>query len=142
MNTVDVSSKILFEMARQIKKVPTNLSCRQCRQLVAGLLPNNEEDNFIYGIIIPHNRIICGIHTKIVYIPHEETICFCEKCSEVLKKVSRIMKRENSSPFPINGGHFITISELTKNGETEFFSRFQGNLEEFRKIMSLLKKEG
>ena len=140
MDTIDVSSKALSQMARQIKTVPTNISCHECNHLVAGLLPNNKANNFIYGVIIPHTRIVCGIHEKVVYIPHEETICFCGECSHILTKISRVIKNGNASHLPINGGYFITISELERNGNTKFFSRFQGSLEEFQKIMLLLKK--
>ena len=140
MDTIDISSKILLQIARQIQAVPTNLSCYQCGQLVAGLLPNNKANNFIYGVIIPHNRIICGIHEKVVYIPHEETICFCGECSHILTKIPYVIKNGNASHLPINGGYFITVSKLGRNGNTKFFSRFQGNLEEFQKIMFLLKK--
>ena len=141
MNTIDVSSKTLTNLGRQAQIVQTNISCCRCccKKIVAGKIPNNEPQSWIYGVVIPHYRIVWGIHENVSYLPHEETICFCLSCGETTRqKVPHVF--ESSHPKePTQGGHFITVCKLATNGNTECFSRFQSGLSEFREIMKILK---
>ena len=138
MHTIDISSEQLMGIGRMTSTGPKDLTCK-CKRVVAGLLENNKEDSFIYGVSIPHYRIVCGIHERVAYIPHEEVICFCENCAEqIISEIPRIFSAQHT-PQPTRGGHFITASKLGLTGQTEKFSRFQCHLEKFRRIMDILK---
>jgi len=139
MRTIDVGIQPTMEALKIVKIVPKSLVCNKCKILLASLLPNNEKNNFIYGVVITHYRIICGVHEKIVYEPYEEVICFCTKCvNPVREKFPKIFSA-NDSENPLSGGHFITMSKLNESGKTIEFSRFQGELKDFREIMGFLK---
>jgi len=138
MDTIDVSSKVLFEMAQQAKVIPTNFSCNHCGRIVSGLLPNNKVNNFVYGVVTPHYRIICGIHEQIILIPYEKIICFCSDCEKLISKEIPEILLAKDPKDPTKGGHFITTSKLNEKGETKMFSRWQSDLENFRKNFEIL----
>jgi hypothetical protein len=140
MNTIDVSSDVLRGMALEAKTIPTNYSCNNCGIVVSGLLPNNKKNNYVYGIVNPHYRIICGIHESVICIPYERVLCFCLNCgSLILKKIPNLLSA-NDPADPIRGGHFITTSELDSRGRTLQFARLQSELEEFRQKLEILSR--
>ncbi len=139
METIDVKSGLLRDMAKAIKTVPTNICCKKCGNIAAGLLPNNTQDNYIYGIVVEHYRIVWGIHTQVTIRPHEEFFCLCTKCGKNISIETLIPETFKCNSPHCEGGHFLTISKLELDGKTKLLLRYQTGLENFREILKLIE---